>query len=76
MNSSDDEEPSATSEMKPEEQPVNTQGFQQPASEVGPAMKGLSWVCSAEGVGGGKVRTQPESEKRRGTLTMGRAKSI
>lgn len=58
MNSSDDEEPSATDEMKSGEQSVNTQGFQQAMSEVGPATKGLSWEYSAEGVGEGKVRSQ------------------
>lgn len=45
-------------EVKPGKQSVNTWGLGKQATEVGPATEGLSWECSAGGVGGGKARSR------------------
>lgn len=44
--------------MKPGKESVNTGGLGKWATEVGLAPEGLSWECSAGGVGGGKARSR------------------
>lgn len=65
-------------EMKPGEQSATARGLRKPVTEVRRSGEGLSWEGSAEGAGGGKVRSQAARarEVMGGMLGVGRGRSI